>query len=144
MSVDNTALAKAMFLENVLHDEVIVMGVYAEISALTKAPVQTSRRHSTTSSAGSQTMEDAVRFLVKPLALVDAGVCGVGTGKEAEGAHQFSRFVKADIAMAQGYLFADERSRGIAVYPLMGISILLHQLPSIVIDRHQGGQIGGF
>ncbi len=141
--VDDAAVAEAMFLEDVLHDAVVAVGVRPQVGQLGVAPVEAGSRHAPGIFSSGQAVDGAVGLhVVQPLPVVDAGIRGVTAHDEGKGTHGAAVFVQTEVAIAPGDVLLHDFFGGIAFGPLVHVAVAAHDAPTAVIQVHQGGEVG--
>ena len=106
--IDDAAALEAVLQQDVLHHEVVVMGIYTEVGTVFRAPGQAGIGNAFYPAVGGQAVDDMVGGIVQPLAVVNAGIGRVLTGDEAERADKGVGFVQADIAGASVDFFQQQ------------------------------------
>ena len=139
--IDDAAALETMFQQDVLHHEVVAMGIYAEVGTAFRAPGQAGIGNAFYPAVGGQAVDDMVGGVVQPLAVVNAGVGRVFTGNEAERADKGAGFVQAHIAGASVDFFLQQFGRRVAFVPLVRVAVSPHELAGIGIDVQQSGQV---
>ena len=132
MCIDNSAFLETVFLQDVLHYIVVMMCVYAYVVMLLKAPSDALVCNSFLFPVGGHAVNHTVWGIIQPFAIIDNRVGRVFSDNETEGSYRLSLLILAYVAVSVGYFAADVFLRGIAVYPLVGVAMLFHELTGIV------------
>ena len=142
--VDDAAVAKTVFQQDVLHDVVVAVGVRPQVGDLCIAPVEASGSYAMGILPAGQAVDGAVGLhIVQPLPVVDAGIRGILSYDEDEGGHRAAGFIQAKVAVATGDVLHDDFLRGIAFGPLVHVATAAHDAAAAVVEVHQDGEVGG-
>ena len=126
--IDNSAFLETVFLQDVLHYIVVMMCVYAYVVMLLKAPSDALVCNSFLFPVGGHAVNHTVWGIIQPFAIIDNRIGRVFSDNETEGSYRLSLLILAYVAVSVGYLAEDVFLTGIAVYPLVGIAVLLNEL----------------
>ena len=144
MHVDGAAAGEAQLLEQVLHDDVVPVGVDAQMAALFIRPVDAEGAHAPAGAVGGDAVHHAVGAVVLPGAAGDLPVGGLDIlpGSEIEDAQDPARVGDADKAFAFGDVPADQSLRGpVGGAPLVRVAVPGHKAAGIGVDFHDLGQV---
>lgn len=131
-----------MLLQDVLQNVVVAVCVGPQVLYLRVAPIQTGGSHAMTVFRTGQPVYGGVRaFVVQPLAVVDAGVCGVFARNEGKRSDDAGLFVQTDIAVTGFDIFPDQFTAGIASCPLFQVAAFPHDTFALFEDIHQAVQV---
>lgn len=98
--VDDAAIAETVFLQDVLQDEVVAVGVCPQVLYLGVAPLQAGGGYTVAVFCTGQAVDGGIgTFVVQPLSLVDAGIGWVFARDEGKGPDDISLFVQTGIAV---------------------------------------------
>ncbi len=142
VGVDDAARDEAAFAQKVLHDEIVPMGVHPYVLVFVQCPIETDLRNAFVRTVRGQPVDDMVGLLVEPLSVLNEPVGRIRTCHEAEGRHNVTFGIFADIEAVFPEIFQQVFSGGIAVDPLGGVACPGHEFPGVGIDGFQAVQIG--
>ena len=74
MHVDGPTMNEAQLVQEVLHDDVVAMGVNAKVSTLIEGPLETEASSAPYGSIRGYTVHNAIRFVPNPVPIVDVVV----------------------------------------------------------------------
>lgn len=125
--VDDAAIVKSVFEQDVLQDVVVAVGIGSEVGVLASAPRQAGLGYAVALWGASQAVQGGVGLIiVEPLSLIDVGIGGIRTGDEAEGADELLLVIQAHVAVAVLDVVAYQVFSGIAGGPLTMVSVGSH------------------
>ncbi len=117
-----------MFQDIVLHDKVVIMGVYADIFIMGKAEVYHVTKDMMRVWIAGNTVDDMIRpFIIQPFATIYLMVSGFWRRQESEVADN-TAFILNDEATALLHICSNDGLRWIALSPLVHIAGRTHNL----------------
>ena len=123
-----------------LHDMIVTMRINAERTCPFKSPFEHAIPYTMHVRPTRQTMDDIVRFVVQPCAIVDFLISRFWRRQKGEVGYNplvicdHKPTITSDVCM-------DNLFRWITVYPLVHITRTVHQLPRRINYRHDRGNI---
>lgn len=124
-----------------LHHDIVMMSIRTQVVALPEAPLQAGSRHTLLPPVGRHAVDGAIRSIVQPCPIFYARVVGIFSGNEAECACYFPFFILAHVAVCLLYFVLHQFGRRVAVNPLVGVSVGLHEAAGVVERMHDFFQI---
>lgn len=125
--VDDAAIVKSVFEQDVLQDVVVAVGIGSEVGVLASAPCQAGLGYAVALWGAGQAVQGGVGLIiVEPLSLIDVSIGGIRTGDEAEGADELLLVIQAHVAVAVLDVVAYQVFSGIAGGPLAMVSAGSH------------------
>lgn len=141
---DDAAIAETVFLEDVLQDVVIAVGIGTQVRNLPVAPFQAGGGYSFARFGACQAVDDAVgKGIFQPFSFVDAGIGGVVSPDEGEGSDDFSGIVEADVAVAISDVLHNQLRRRVVARPLLHVSVFAHDAFALFKDLHEDFYLSG-
>ena len=98
-NVDDAASDKAVAFRQCLHYLVVGMCIQPEIYILLFAPGDDTAADAVYASVRSEAMDDVVRLVVQPLAVINDCVCRIRPRRKAESGHDSAVFIAAHITV---------------------------------------------
>ena len=138
MHIDRAAADKAQFAQQVLHDDVVLMGVDAQVRALSKSPVQAEFTDALPCAVAGDAVDHAVGTVIQPFSICNdrIGRLYVLPPKEEESPDDPS-FVGTDVAVSPVDILADQSfRRPVRRPPLVRIALLRHEAAGAGVDLH--------
>ena len=86
-------------------------------------------------------VDDVIRLIVKPLAVVNHVVRHLRTGQKRESADNLARFIRHDMASARFDVLTEHVVARIAVGPLEGVAIAAHDFTRLVAEVQNRRQV---
>ena len=120
--VDDAAIGEAVALDYVTHDDVVAMGVDAQVTSHCHAVVHHVIEDTMTAGGTGQAVDDVVWLVVKPLAIVNSLVGRFRSRDEGKRGHYFPALLNAEVAVAVIDVIIYRHAAGIAVDPLVHVA----------------------
>ena len=142
--MDRAAMDEAEFSDKVLHNDIVIMGVDTEMSALIVCPVDAEHADASLGTVGSDPVNNALRAVIQPAAFCDLpiGRFNIRSAGEKECTDDRSCIVCTDITVTVCNILPDQCFRRPAGRPpLIWISVVRYELPCVPIDIHDPAQI---
>lgn len=156
--VDNAAVAEAGFFDAMAHDDVVFVGVDAEVMDLRPAPVEAGGSYTVGIHGAREPVDGGIwKLVINPGPAVDYGIGRIHTGDERKSAHNGSAasirtfandtsihgsiFVHDSIALPCLNVIADNLLGRVTGFPLIHITARKHDLPPLTINLHETRQI---
>ena len=115
---------------------VIAVGIYAEVGLRSLAVTHYGIKDAMDMRSAGDTMNDVIRGVIEPRAVIDVAIGGIRARTEDEVAHGVAIISSDEPGIATGNVLTDNVTRGITVDPLMGIATLLHDGTCPMDDGH--------
>ena len=136
LGMDNTTVGEGVFGYEMAHDMVIAVGIYAEVGLRSLAVTHYGIKDAMDMRSAGDTMNDVIRGVIEPRAVIDVAIGGIRARTEDEVAHGVAIISSDEPGIATGNVLTDNVTRGITVDPLMGIATLLHDGTCPMDDGH--------
>ena len=82
--VDDAAIGESVGVEEVLHHDVVAMGIHAQVVGVAETPVEAFAGDAAGGLVGGEAVDYEIWRVIEPTAVLDVGVGGVFAGNEAE------------------------------------------------------------
>ena len=151
--VDNAAVAEAGFFDAMAHDDVVFMGVDAEVMDLRPAPIEAGGSHAMGIHGARESVDGGIwQSIVNPGPAIDDGIGRIYTGDERKSAND-SRAVIINISIHSCIsvhdsitlpclnVIADNLLGRVTGFPLIDITARKHDLPPLTINLHETRQV---
>ena len=139
--MDDAALGKAVFFQQVLHDLVVGVGVGPQALAVLQTPGDHSGGNAGVPARRSQPVDGAVgQGIVQPLAILDPGIGGVRAKDKGKHALQLAVDKVEEQPVGINVLFQQFLRREM-ISPLGGVAGIRHRLPGAGINFQDRIQI---
>lgn len=136
LGMDNAAVGEGVFGYKMAHDVVIAVGINAEVGLRSLAVAHYCIKDAVDMRFAGDTMNDVIRGVIEPRAVIDVAIGGVRARTEDEVAHGVAIISSDEPGIATDNVLTDNVTGGITVDPLMGIATLLHDGTCPVDDGH--------
>ena len=137
--VDDAAILEAVFLEDILQDMIIAMGIGTQVGYLAVTPLQAGGCYAFTVFRTCQTVDNAIRAdIVYPFTVVDLHIGRVVSLYKGESSYDILFFIEAYIAVSVLDIFLDNFLGGVAAGPLFHVPVFAHDAFSLLEDVHEG------
>ena len=137
----DAAIKVTAFFETFNHDDVVLMGVDADVRCDGFAVIQNSVKDTMRVGGAGDAMDDIVRFSIEPLAIVDDLIGDIGTRNEGKSTDNRTSGVCHYVAMALFDIINKFLLGRVAVGPLAHIAIAAHDLACLVTEAEDDGQV---
>ena len=134
---NDSAAAESVFAEDMVHDDIVLMGVDAYASAPAEGPVQKSHGCIMSGFPDRNPVDYVVRRFIRPFSVIYFCVCGVRSGNECHRGKDISAFSAQDHAVSVRDICSDRHFRRIRVVPLVHVSAFPHDCTGIPENLHQ-------
>ena len=123
-----------------LHDMIVAMGIYAKRSCLPESPLHDTIKDSMHLRPTRQAMDDIVRFVVQPCAIVDFLVCRFRSRQESKICYNPLVICNHKPSFTSDVRL-DNLLRWITVDPLVHVTRSVHHLPCRIYYRHDSRNV---
>ena len=139
--VDDPTVGEAVLGEVVLHNDVVAVGVDADVGVAGEGEVHHAAEDAVRAVQAAHTVDHVVRpGVVEPLATENLLVGGLRRRQEREIAHNLPVVFNHEAAITPDVIL-DGLHRRVAVNPLLPVARCLHFLARIVEDRHNARNV---
>ncbi len=139
--MDNTAILVPVFFKTFPHDDVGFVRVDADVGINTLAVIQHSVEDAVRVMRARDAVDNIIRLIVEPLAVIDDFIGDVGAGYKCERADNCSFSVHHHVAIALFNILDKHILTWIAVRPLEGVAIAAHDFSCLVTKVEDDGQV---
>lgn len=135
---DDAAILEPVFLQYVLQDMIVPVGICPQVGNLRVAPLQAGIGYSFAVFCTCQPVDDAVRERVlQPFSFIDMRICRVVSTDKGEGPDNFSGIVGAHVAVALFDVCHDDSPGRVTARPLQHIPVFPHDVFRLLEDIHK-------
>ena len=134
-----------------LHDQIVSMGVDAEVGRMAKAVIQQRRHNAMALGQTSYAMNDKIRFIIEPssvdalargqLVIVDGRIRWFGPGDERKSTYWLAISIEHQIAAASLDVSLEDLGRWITAHPLTQIAAATHNGACRFSQTKQGWKV---
>ena len=142
LQVDDAAVGETITLNDMTHDDIIAMGIDAQVARHCQAVVHHIIEDAMSRRRARQAMHHMIGSVIEPIALKYLLVGGLGTWYEGKRGDNFATVLfYTQIAMAIINVLLDGLLAGITVNPLIHIATRAHNGARLVNETHDHGYI---